>query len=873
MVEKKVTIMKVKNFFEVPKSYINFKKNKKQNNYFEMSYNLKKLHPLMKRHSSYYAELSILAYKQKNFQESLKYINKAIDFDNGINQEIYFKHQFECLIQLNHWNELIDSLKSYLNIHTQDVEAFNMIVEILINQDRIEEAIEYKKRHLEYKKQTKQFIEEDNTNEILSELYYKLGFQQLNQKMWKVAKDSFKLAVFYSEDSKIKKWKIGALHEKFKNWKLAIEEYKSVLEEVSDDAELYYKVGILLRKIKKSDSAIYYLKEALDKDKVLSSWHYSLATCYEDIRDFENAEKWYRSAIERQQTHRPNNYRRLAYIFNKLGKKEEALQAYNEAELFRKPSNMSKTVYDKKIVLDSVKYAISYEYFDIKNEMIFYESMSGGRLMGNPAGIFEYIFEKKQFEEFKHIWVINSFDTIPKKYRDKNNIIFVKRGSDAYLKYISKAKYLIGDSSFKEYVVRKPQQKYLQTTHGIFYKAVGRERKGDNVGVASSTRNLLQATHILAPNDFMVRKQMSSYSIRGIGSDKIAKVGYPRIDITLNEQDNFKAQIKNRIQVDKDKKIVLYAPTWRGGTKKENNFDTEKLVSDLKQLSRLNVNILFRGHTITKKFLKDIKIPENVILPSEDISTNELLNVTDVLISDYSSVFFDFIPTERPIIHYLYDLDKYESERGLNLSEDELPGFIAKTTQELINEVYKGLQQEIPTSKYIKAKERFCPFETGYSGRNVSEWLFNGDESKVERPICEQYIQSDLYLGGMLTNLEELPNLINEINKKIKAGHIVSIVLKKNIEKDTTRMNLIKKLDKKVNLISYAGAFPKTLSELAAIEDLKKDNIYINDYTKKIVNRAYKRELRRLLGDIHFDEIINFESGSSFWKNLKEASY
>src|SRR5699024_7754143 len=321
---------------------------------------------------------------------------------------------------------------------------------------------------------------------------------------------------------------------------------------------------------------------------------------------------------------------------------------------------------------NEIRYAISYEHYPVVNNMIFYESLSGGRVMGNPYAIFEQVYSDSNFKNYIHIWAIRSFSVIPDDLKDKENIIFVKKNSDAYLRYISSAKYLICNSTFSEYFVRKKEQYYLQTSHGIFYKTVGRDSKGSPIGVASSTRNLLQATHIIVPNDFMAKKQPKSYSIKNIHSGQIAKIGYPCIDITINASQEFKQQLSTKLKLNLKKKTVFNAPTWRGSDKSQNRFDSNKLISDLKMLATLDANIIFRGHTVTNKLLKDVKFPETIILPTPDIQTNEILSIVDVLMSDYSSVFFDFIPTERPIVHYLYDLEEYTKERGLNLKEEEL---------------------------------------------------------------------------------------------------------------------------------------------------------------------------------------------------------
>src|SRR5699024_9355036 len=160
--------------------------------------------------------------------------------------------------------------------------------------------------------------------------------------------------------------------------------------------------------------------------------------------------------------------------------------------------------------------------------MIFYESLSGGRIMGNPYAVFEQVYSDSNFKNYIHVRVIRSFSLIPDELKNKDNVIIVKKDLDYYFRYICFNKYMLYNSKFFKYFVRKTEQFYLQTSHGIFYKTVGRDSKGSPTGVAGSTRNLLQATHIIVPNDFMAEKQPKSYSIKDIHSGKNAKKRYPR---------------------------------------------------------------------------------------------------------------------------------------------------------------------------------------------------------------------------------------------------------------------------------------------------------------------------------------------------------
>src|SRR5699024_5149352 len=120
----------------------------------------------------------------------------------------------------------------------------------------------------------------------------------------------------------------------------------------------------------------------------------------------------------------------------------------------------------------------------------------------------------------------------------------------------------------------KPEQLYLQTSHGIFYKTVGRDSANTPLGVAGATRNLLQATHIIVPNEYMAYKQTRSYSIKGIHSGDIEKIGYPRIDVTVNLNEELKRNIISNLGIDEKKQSVFYSPTCRGTSRAQNKFDS-----------------------------------------------------------------------------------------------------------------------------------------------------------------------------------------------------------------------------------------------------------------------------------------------------------
>ncbi|MFI9033237.1 CDP-glycerol glycerophosphotransferase family protein [Staphylococcus pasteuri] len=893
----KSNVNKLKHVYSVPKVLLTYSINEQNKNVAKKYHDLKKLHPILKRNSKFYYKLGELAIKLKKWNEAHHYINKAIELDDRNDTRLYFIKAI-LLKKLGENAESIKVLQKLLHIDNKDRKVLLEITNMYYQQSELDLAVEYLEQFLQLNPNDKevllkliQYLELKNDkpkavhyyslllnnkelkldNKSLSEYYYKKGQLEFDLNDVDKARTSFNKVIQYSNDSLLKKRGIGHLYEQSKHDSQAINEYEKLLEEEPDNAELHFHIATLIKKTRNIKKAIYHFEKALELNKARSPWYYQLALCYEELNDYPKVIDAYKNAILRQQTHRPDNYRRLGYLLEKTNDNEAALEAYSEAELFRKPSYMSKAAYSKHIGSISVRYAQSYDYYNIDDQMIFYESMSGAGISGNPWGVFDYIYNQAAYKSYTHVWVINSFDNIPLYLRDKSNIIYVKKNSDAYLKYISKAKYLICDSTFSDYVVRKPEQRYLQTTHGIFYKTVGRDSNGTKMGVAGSTRNLLQATHIIAPNQFMVEKQQSAYSIKGIKDGSVAKVGYPRIDITLNATDKQKDEIRQRMNLPKDKSVVLYAPTWRGESKESNGFDIDKLLYDLNALAKLDATILFRGHSITKSLLKNVSFPNNIILPPDDISTNYLMSIVDVLISDYSSVFFDFIPTERPIVHYLYDFDDYVNMRGLNIPTEDLPGHVAETTEELVASVKYSIENPKPDSKYLKAKDMFCPYDIGHSGENVSKWFFEDNTDSVEAVSNKKYNGKALFLIGPISDLDNLDTLTNEIDTTVKKGFITSLSLKKAIAKQEAKASKILSFGNEINLLPQAGPMPKTLEEIVAIHDVEKKHIVRNDSTNYLYEKAYRRERRRLFGDLSFDYIYNYEDNNPYWVNLSKV--
>lgn len=884
---------------DLPKTavrYAAYKWYAKQGNSLGMYHNYKYLEPIKKNNPNYYFNLSKLASHEKKWEQSLQYINKAIELRTKDEKVEYFFYKSKILLKQNKVKEALTLLESYLKSYPNNKEALLLLgneryklkewknalnvyeqylqinaqdTQIIYNTAECYRFVDNYKRAEKKYKQLVEYIQLIKDQQKKAEIYYLFGLMKLLTNPEEDVSDLFDKCLYFDCKRNSEVFGIGVFHEAFYQYDKAIVAYKKDLDKNQDNHLLLYRLASLLDKLNNVEEAVLYYHQALQLYKADANWHYALGLCYEKMADYTNAALWYKSAKDRYLNHNEEVIRRYANVLSKSGRIDEACEAYQEANLFKKPILATNAQQKNNINKKTVRYAISYEFYNVESNIIFYESLGGARMMGNPYAIYEQILDHKDFKEFVHVWVVKSFAVIPNEFQNLDNVIFVKKNTDAYAKYISKAKYLICNSTFESFVTRKPNQLYLQTSHGVFYKTVGRDSSRSPLGVAGATRNLLQATHIIVPNEFMAEKQPKSYSIQGIHTGEIAKIGYPRIDVTKETTEKNKNHIISRLGLEANKKTVVYAPTWRGATKSQNRFDTEKLISDLKKMAELDINVVFRGHTISNTLLKGIEIPDNIIIPPSDIQTNELLNIADITISDYSSVFFDFLVTERPIIHYLYDIEEYSRERGLNLGVNELPGSIAYTIDELTREIENKMQNPEPNALYLKAKQRFSPYDDGFSSERVVKWFFYGKTDGIEFVNKKENKETYLVLGGRLADKKNLNELIDYLNNLIEEEKSVSVLIDKSIIQDQEKFGLVKQLNSNINFIVHDPNTPRTIQEISAIAATQNRNKYSSNLLEETKISSYSREIRRLLGDTRFDHIVNFEKHDYYWNQLE----
>ena len=224
--------------------------------------------------------------------------------------------------------------------------------------------------------------------------------------------------------------------------------------------------------------------------------------------------------------------------------------------------------------------------------------------------------------------------------------------------------------------------------------------------------------HVVVGSDQMIQIFKESF---GLPEERFLRTGIPRTDFFFDDLE--KARVVKKIQADfpiiKEKKVILYAPTYRddelSSTKLQLNFDMM-----YKHLKHEYVLFLRLHPAVNSQF--ENKYPGFIYNVSSYQNINHLLLVTDVLISDYSSIPFEFSLLNRPMIFYAYDLDEYAEKRGLWKDyEERVPGPVVYSTDELINVIE---QRAFQLEKVRPFAEEWNKYSQGNSSENLVKALY-----------------------------------------------------------------------------------------------------------------------------------------------------
>lgn len=385
-----------------------------------------------------------------------------------------------------------------------------------------------------------------------------------------------------------------------------------------------------------------------------------------------------------------------------------------------------------------IKYKIATVGIKIDEKTIMFCVFNGKSYTCSPKAIYEYMIKSEEYKEYKFIWAFKSVEKY--NFLEKNrNTKVVKMNSKEYKKYLAKAKYWIFNYKIPDYLYPKKEQVFVQCWHGTPLKRLGCDLEHfDNVlntMEGMKKRYKIEASkfsYFISPSKFASEKFISAWNLKEIGKENIIiEEGYPRNDFLFNYTEQDANKIKKELGIENEtRKTILYAPTYRsnqhetgvGYTYKE-EVDFEKL----KQAIGDKYIVLFRPHYFIANAFDFEKYKGFVYNVSDIDDVNELYIISDMLITDYSSVFFDYANLKRPMIFYMYDLEHYrDKSNGFYIDLKELPGNIVKTQEELEKEILALDKSFVYSQEYKKFNEKYNYLDDGNASKRVLERIIEG---------------------------------------------------------------------------------------------------------------------------------------------------
>ena len=256
--------------------------------------------------------------------------------------------------------------------------------------------------------------------------------------------------------------------------------------------------------------------------------------------------------------------------------------------------------------------------------------------------------------------------------------------------------------------------------HGIMWKQIGHDgdKRKNNLlfkTYCSLLNPIQRCKCYVTPSELYGEKIISAF---GAKKEGFIRCGYPRNSLLYNadEVNECKEEIRNMIGADSHSIIISYMPTFRdkGDAIEDLRFIHDK--SFIEYLKQNDIYIIQKAHFVNKKEGRDIvETAFDRILYLDDVNPTKLLASSDLLITDYSSCFFDYLILDRPIIHFLYDYEKYKNDdRGLYYSQEEVVcGDVVYSTTELTNAIINNINHpEKEAERRHRMKSIHAKYET-----------------------------------------------------------------------------------------------------------------------------------------------------------------
>ena len=354
----------------------------------------------------------------------------------------------------------------------------------------------------------------------------------------------------------------------------------------------------------------------------------------------------------------------------------------------------------------------------IRKNRIVFRSTHGLKYNCNPKYICEYL-QKNYPDEYELVWLFDKKALSSHAYLANNGIKVCNQKSLIGLFNVINAKIIIDNHGLMSYIPIRKNQVVINTWHGS-----GSYKKE----YVNSTKEHKDYMHMMYETTTAFISSCERFSKCNLSQvyktniDKILEIGTPRNDIFFGNKDDIKNKVKKELGIADDKKIVLYAPTFRYDLSLEAyRLDTDTICKACEE--RFGGSFVFatRLHPFVENAYQEVG--ENVVKTNLYEDMQELLLAIDVLITDYSSCMWDASLAYKPCFIFAADLDNYMKMRNFYTPIEEWPFALAETEDKLIDNIL-SFNSEFYTKEVDRHHKELGSFEKGNACKAVAEYIY-----------------------------------------------------------------------------------------------------------------------------------------------------
>ena len=352
--------------------------------------------------------------------------------------------------------------------------------------------------------------------------------------------------------------------------------------------------------------------------------------------------------------------------------------------------------------------------FPIKNNKIFCLNFDGKQYGESPKYIVE---ELNKNSEYDVVWGIKDID------KTEKNIRYVKMYTFNFFYELATSKIWIFNTRKKFFISKRKKQYYVQTWHGcIALKKIEKdvEELLPKTYIMDAKKDSKDIDLFVSSNKIFSEQCKTAFDYYG----EIIEEGTPKNDLLINGKFN-KEELYKKLNINKDVKLILYAPTFRENYENDPyDIDLQEMINKLEEITNQKWLACVKFHPnylYTNKYQQENKCDKIKIEEIKNLDIVELILLADIVITDYSSIMFDAMIINKNVILYVKDLKEYNKERGMYFDIENLPFIVAYNNEDLLNKMEKNIYSNQYLETYKEFKRKIGLNETGHASKSIAE--------------------------------------------------------------------------------------------------------------------------------------------------------